>query len=315
MRELKFNLDIDASALLNANPVEFYSKAYINEDIVNNFRTLPGIKSKTKIATTSFSNILKESSCDFSADQQVLSAISIDVAPVSALAEICRFDVEASYLSLSMAQGSGASYEVQPFMNFYWDQMAKEIAAEVEVLRWQGNVAGTGSGYTASNSYKTLVDGYEKILLADTSVLDVSATASITPSNVLGELAKVYNSLAVNAPALINRTGDLRFFVSPNIAAAYRQAVAAGNTLSYVTKNLDFSFLDIKLVVAEGMSANKAVLTLKDNLIYAFDGEGDGKALKAVNLEDSVAEPKLRTRANLKVGFYVVNGAEIVYYS
>jgi len=315
MRELKFDLNIDSTALLNANPVEFYSKAYINEDIVNNFRTLPGIKSKTKIATTSFSNILKESSCEFVAGDQTLSAVEIDVAPVSALAEICRFDIEASYLSLSMAKGSGASFEVQPFMNFYWDQMAKEIAAEIETIRWQGNTAGTGAGYTASNAYKKLADGYEKLLLADTAVLDVAATASITPTNVLGELAKVYNSLATNAPQLINRTSDLRFFVSPNIAAAYRQAVAAGNTLSYVTKNLDFSFLDIKLVVAEGMSANKAVLTLKDNLIYAFDGEGDGKALKAVNLEDSVAEPKLRTRANLKVGFYIVNGAEIVYYS
>lgn len=315
MRELKFDLNIDSSALLNANPVEFYSKAYINEDIVNNFRTLPGIKSKTKIATTSFSNILKESSCEFVAGDQTLSAIDIDVCPVSALAEICRFDIEASYLSLSMAKGSGASFEVQPFMNFYWDQMAKEIAAEVEVIRWQGDTAGTGAGYTASNAYKKLCDGYEKLLLADTAVLDVTATASITPTNVLGELAKVYNSLATNAPQLINRTSELRFFVSPNIASAYRQAVAAGNTLSYVTKNLDFSFLDIKLVVAEGMSANKAVLTLKDNLIYAFDGEGDGKALKAVNLEDSVAEPKLRTRANLKVGFYIVNGAEIVYYS
>ncbi len=315
MRELKFDLNIDSSALLNANPVEFYSKAYINEDIVNNFRTLPGIKSKTKIATTSFSNILKESSCEFVAGDQTLSAIDIDVCPVSALAEICRFDIEASYLSLSMAKGSGASFEVQPFMNFYWDQMAKEIAAEVEVIRWQGDTAGTGAGYTASNAYKKLCDGYEKLLLADTAVLDVTATASITPTNVLGELVKVYNSLATNAPQLINRTSELRFFVSPNIASAYRQAVAAGNTLSYVTKNLDFSFLDIKLVVAEGMSANKAVLTLKDNLIYAFDGEGDGKALKAVNLEDSVAEPKLRTRANLKVGFHIVNGAEIVYYS
>ncbi len=315
MRELKFDLNIDSSALLNANPVEFYSKAYINEDIVNNFRTLPGIKSKTKIATTSFSNILKESSCEFVAGDQTLSAVEIDVCPVSALAEICRFDIEASYLSLSMAKGSGASFEVQPFMNFYWDQMAKEIAAEVEVIRWQGNTAGTGAGYTASNAYKKLCDGYEKLLLADTAVLDVAATASITPTNVLGELAKVYNSLATNAPQLINRTADLRFFVSANIAAAYRQAVAAGNTLSYVTKNLDFSFLDIKLVVAEGLSSNKAVLTLKDNLIYAFDGEGDGKALKAVNLEDSVAEPKLRTRANLKVGFHIVNGAEIVYYS
>jgi hypothetical protein len=315
MRELKFDLNIDSSALLNANPVEFFSKAYINEDIVNNFRTLPGIKSKTKIATTSFSNILKESSCEFVAGDQTLSAVEIDVCPVSALAEICRFDIEASYLSLSMAKGSGASFEVQPFMNFYWDQMAKEIAAEVEVIRWQGSAGSTASGYTGSNAYKALCDGYQKLLLADPAVLDVTATASITSTNVLGELARVYNSLATNAPQLINRTADLRFFVSPNIAAAYRQAVAAGNTLSYVTKNLDFSFLDIKLVVAEGLSSNKMVLTLKDNLIYAFDGEGDGKALKAVNLEDSVAEPKLRTRANLKIGFYIVNGAEIVYYS
>jgi hypothetical protein len=317
MRELKFDLNIDSTALLNANPVEFFSKAYISEDIVNNFRTLPGIKSKTKIATTSFSNLLKASDCNFSTTDgsEVLSAVTIDVFPVSALSEICRFDIEASYLSLSMAKGSGASFEVQPFMNFYWDQMAKEIAAEVEVLRWQGNTAGTGAGYTASNAYKKLADGYEKILLANTSVVDIAATASITTTNVLGELAKIYNQLATSAPQLINKTADLRFYVSPNIAAAYRQAVAAGNTLSYVTKNLDFSFLDIKLVTCEGMSATKAVLTLKDNLIYAFDGEGDGKALKAVNLEDSIAEPKLRTRANLKIGFFVVNGAEIVYYS
>jgi hypothetical protein len=57
------------------------------------------------------------------------------------------------------------------------------------------------------------------------------------------------------------------------------------------------------------------VLTLKSNLIYAFDGEGDSKALKAVNLTDTVAEPYLRTRANMKVGFYYTNPAEIVVYA
>jgi hypothetical protein len=57
------------------------------------------------------------------------------------------------------------------------------------------------------------------------------------------------------------------------------------------------------------------VLTLKDNLLYAFDAEGDDKALKAVNLSDTVAEPYIRTRANMKVGFVHVNGAEIVLYS
>ena len=92
-------------------------------------------------------------------------------------------------------------------------------------------------------------------------------------------------------------------------------AAAAGNTQTYVTQSLGLSFLGIKLVVAEGMSAGRMVLTAKDNLIYAFDGEGDGKALKAVNLEDSVAEPLLRTRANMKIGFHYVNPTEIVFYN
>lgn len=312
MRNLKFDLNIDASALINPNPVEFYGKAYITEEVVDNFRTLPGIKSKTKIATTSFSSLLKDSSCDFVAGDQTLSAIEIDVNPVSALAEICRFDIEASYLSLSMAKGSGASFEVQPFMSFYWDEMAKEISAEVEGIRWKGN---TGEAtYTGTTAYLKLADGYEKQLLADSLVQDVTASA-VTVSNVLAVMSTIYNKLATTNPALINRTSDLRFYVSPQIAAMYRQAVAAGNTQAYVTKNLDLTYLDIKIVVAQGMSSGKAVLTLKDNLIYAFDGEGDGKALKAINLEDSVAEPKLRTRANLKVGFKIVNPSEIVYFN
>jgi len=312
MRNLKFDLNIDSTALLCPNPIEFYSKAYITEDIADNYRTLPGIKSSTKLATTSFTNLLKESSCDFVAGNQTLSAITIDVCAVSALGEICRFDLEQSFLSLSMAKGSNASFEVQPFMNFYWDEMAKEISAEIEQIRWKGDT--TNAAYSGDSAFLKLCDGYEKQLLANADVLDVTATA-VTTSNVLAAFAAVYAKMATSAPQLINRSADLRFYVSANVAAAYRQAVAAGNTVAYVTKNLDLTYLDIKIVVAEGMTSNRMVLTLKSNLIYSFDGEGDGKALKAVNLEDSVAEPKLRTRANLKIGFDIVNPNEIVYFN
>lgn len=317
MAELKFNLNVADSALLNANPVEFFSKAYITEDIVDNYRTLPGIKSKTKIATTDFGNILKISTADFSTTTgaETLRAVEVDVQPVSAMAELNRFQLEQSYLSLSMAKGSGASYEVQPFMNFYWDQMAQEIQQEVELIRWRGNLGSTASGYTGSNAFLALADGYEKQLAADSAVNKVTASASITVSNVIAEMTKVYSSLVTNAPQLVNRTEDLRFYVSANVAACYKQAVAQANVLSYITKQLDLTFLDIKVVVAQGLSTNKMCLTLKTNLIYAFDGEGDGKALKAINLEESVAEPKLRTRANLKIGFYHVNPVEIVYYA
>jgi hypothetical protein len=308
-RELKFDLNVESNALLCPNPSEFYSKAYISEDIVDNYRTLPGVKSETKLARTLFTSVLKASTCNFPSTTESLDAIDISVCPVSALGEICRFDLEQSWISAQMVKGSNGSFEVANFMNYYWGEMAKEIGSEIEQIRWRGNTA--TASFTGDTAFLKLCDGYEKKLAADTDVIDVSAT-TITSSNVLAEMIKVVNAL----PAVLKaKRGDLRFYVAPNVALAYELAAAQGNTQSYITQSLGLSFLGIKVVVAEGMSDNTMVLTRKDNLIYAFDGEGDSKALKAVNLEDSVAEPLLRTRANIKIGFEIVNGNEIVYYA
>ena len=304
MRELKFDLNVDANALLCPNPTEFYSKAYLTEDIVDNYRTLPGIKSATKLANVLFDGILKPSTCSFSADVDTLGAVDIDVCAVSAMAQICRFDIEQSFLSLQMAKGSNGSFEVPSFMAYYWDEMSKEIESEIEQIRWKGDTTLTG------DTTLSLCDGYEKKLNADAAVIDVSAT-TVTSLNVIAEMIKVVNALPA---ALKNKKRDLRFYVSSDIALNYELAAAAGNTQTFVTQSLGLSFLGIKIVVAEGMTAGRMVLTSKNNLIYAFDGEGDSKALKAVNLEESVAEPFLRTRANVKIGFHFVNPAEIVYY-
>lgn len=305
MRKLKFDLDVQPNALLCPNPQEFYSKVYISEDIVNNYRTLPGIKSATKIANVLFTDVLKASACNFSADTETLNAIDIDVCALSAMAELCRFDLEQSFISMEMVKGSNGSFEVPSFMAYYWDEMSKEIAAEIADLRWNGDTAG------ATGTYLDLCDGHLKKLLADATVVDV-ANVAITAANVIAEMGKGLQALPA---AVQGKTDDLRFYVSANIMTAFRIAAASGNATSFITKDLEFTFLGIKIVVVESMPADTYVLTVKNNLIYAFDGEGDSKALKAVNLEDSVAEPLLRTRANLKVGFYHVNGAEIVLYS
>ena len=307
MRKLKFDLSVETNALLCPNPQEFYSKAYITEDIVDNYRVIPGVKSATKIANVLFNDLLKGSTCSFSAGSNPLDAVDIDVCPVSAMAEICRFDLEQSFLSLQMAKGSNGSFEVPAFMSYYWDEMAKEINAEVAQLRWQGD-----TGLTAS-TFLNLCDGYEKKFGSDSDIIGVTgATGGITSSNVLAEMNKVLQALPAE---LQHKKADLRFYVSSNVATAYTLAAALGNTLTYVTQPLELTYLGIKVVVCEGMSNNTMVLTAKNNLIYAFDGEGDNQALKAVNLEDTVAEPLLRTRANLKIGFHYVNPTEIVFYS
>jgi hypothetical protein len=182
--------------------------------------------------------------------------------------------------------------------------MAMTIGQDIEVLRWQGNDA-------SLDPLLSLCTGYLFKMFYDTDVIGLYDGA-ITTSNVLTQLEAMLNA----APAsIVRRKADLRFYVSTNVANAYELKAASGNTQTFVTLPLGLTFLGINVVTCEGMPDNTMVLTLKNNLIYSFDAEGDSKALKAINLTDTVAEPVLRTRANMKVGFHYTNPTEIVLYN
>jgi len=305
-RKLKFDLDIDASALLQANSEAFYSRAYLQEETVDNYRTLPGIKFKTKISNVTFGQVLQAENCGWNSSTDELASVEVDVCGLSAMAEICQFQLEQSFVSLQMTKGSNGDFTVASFMDYYWGEMAKTIAENVEKLRWLGDTESLVPALA-------LCDGYVKSLLADSAVIDIASPIAITPSNVLAKLALVYAAIPA---AVIANQEELRIYVSSPVATAYRAAVAAANTQANLTQALDFSYLGIKMVLCPGMgTTSKIVATLRGNLIYAFDAEGDGKALRAINLADTVAEPVIRTRANMKVGFTHVNGAEIVFYN
>jgi hypothetical protein len=299
-RKLKFDLDIENNALLCPNPNEFYSRAYLTADVADTYRALPGIKSKTKLANVAFGSILKASTCNFEAPTDALDAIEIDVCAFSAMAQICQFDLEQSFVALQMTQGSNGDFTVASFMNYYWGEMAKQIEEDIELIRWQGDTE-------SENPLLALCDGHLKKLCADLT-LAYSNGGSVDSTNVLDTLNLVVNGL----PASVRfKKADLRIRVSSNVAAAYELAAASGNTLTYVSAPLQSTYLGIKVVVCEGMPDNTIVASLKDDLIYSFDAEGDSKALKAVNLTDTVAEPYIRTRANVKAGFYHTNGNQI----
>ena len=304
-KQLRFDLDIDASALLQANSEAFYSKAYLTEETVDNYRTLPGIKSRTKISNVVFGQVLQAENCGWNASTDDLASVEIEVCSLSAMSEICQFQLEQSFVALQMTAGSNGDFTVASFMNYYWNEMSLTIAQNIEKLRWRGD---TGDGSPQLN----LCDGYLKGLLADGDVIDIANPAAITPSNVLAKLALVYAAIP---PAVITNQEELRIYVSPTVASSYRAAVAASNTQANLTQALDFTYLGIKMVLCPGMGTDSTmVATLRGNLIYGFDALGDSKALRAVNLADTVATPVIRTRANMKVGFKHVNGGEIVLY-
>jgi len=307
MRRLKFDLTVASDALLCPNPEEFYTRAYITEDVADNFRVLPNVKSSTKLANMVFNDpLLQAESCAFSAPTDTLDAKEISVCGLSAMLQLCQFELESSFLSSQMAQGSNGNFEVSSFMNYYWDTAAKQIQEEIAQLRWQGDTTGTG--------LLALCDGLEKKLAADTGVIDVTAPTNVTSANVLGFIQDVYEAAPTALLSGVG-TGDLRFYVSRNVATAYAYAVAAGNTIAYLTEALPMQYLNVPIIVQDGMSDDKVVLCSKNSLVYAFDAASDTSALKAVNLNDTTAEPYIRTRANMKIGFEILNPTQIVYGS
>jgi len=314
MRKLRFDLNIDASALLAPNAEAFYAQAYLGStEIADNFRTLPGIKYKTKIGTVTFgTGLLATSPCNFpNLNTDDLSSHEVDVCALSAMAQVCQFDLEQSFVSLQMSAGSNGDFSVANFFNFYWSEMANAVNGQIESLRWKGDVL-------SPNPQLALCDGYEKQLAASVVAGDVinGGTGSISTFSGAGGLgAKLQAAFALVPAAIASRTADLRIYMPTQLVNIYRLGVASGNTQAFITQDLSLTYLGIKIVLCPGMSNNKFVITLKDNLIFAFDGEGDPSDLRAVNLSDTVAEPVIRTRANMKVGFSFVNPTDIVYYA
>ena len=308
MRKLRFDLNNGTNAQLQPNAEAFYAQAYLgSSDIVDNFRTLPGVKFETALGAVTFGDILQPSNCAFTAPTDTLSAKIMSVCALSAMAQICQFELEQSFVSLQMAKGSNGDFSVANFMNFYWSEMANSINGSIESLRWQGN-----SALLPANPL-SLCDGYEVQLGAALSgVIPYAMTPTPTFAQLLTDLEAAFALVPAN---IASRTADLRIYLPTQLVNIYRLGVASGNTNAYITQDLSLTYLGIKIVLCPGMSNDHLVITLKDNLIYLFDAESDPSDLRAVNLSDTVAEPYLRTRANMKIGFNFVNPADIVYGS
>jgi hypothetical protein len=302
-KKYKFDLTVDASALLQANPSEYYSLLYGMENAVTNYRVLPGIKNKTKVATVVFGRVLAEAGCDFDPAQATVSAIEIDVCALTSQASVCQYDLEQSWLALEMAKGSNSDFSVASFMNFFWSQMAKKGHQELAQIMWQGNtVDGAGQLALCDGWLKRLCDGEEFI---------PSGTAAITSSNVLATMGTV---LGDATPEMLVNPANMQFKVSPDVAANYRIATAANNNVTNVTVGLSLTYLDIPVVVEYGLPANTIILSDYTNFIYALDAESDQDNLQIVDFSKTTLDRRIGARADLKAGFFVVNQNQVVVW-
>ena len=303
-KKYKFDLTVDASALLQANPSEYYSLLYGMENAVTNYRVLPGIKNKTKVATVVFDRVLAEAGCDFNAQNADVSAVEVDVCALTSQASVCQYDLEQSWLALEMAKGSNSDFSVASFMNFFWSQMAKKAHQELALLMWQGD--------TLSEGPLGLCDGWLKRLCTNGDYINGNVPAGgFTSANILASGFAVALGLATSE-MLVN-PANMQFKVSPDVAAYYRIATAANNTITNVTTGLALTYLDIPVVVEYGLPANTIILSDYSNFLYALDLEGDVDNLQIVDFSKTTLDRRIGARADFKAGFYTVNDSQTVW--
>lgn len=308
-KKLLFELDVNVNAAHVVNPNEFYNKALLSVPSTSLFRPFLNVNSKMKIGSLEFQDVIQEADCNFTATDADLSAKAMEPCKLAIGVELCQYDLQNSFVAEYMKNGNAIDFAntsglTPEFMSHYNERLGAKLVDNLERLTWKGDTDG------ATGTYLDLCDGLETQLLADADVVGITG-ASVTTVNVLAELTKIYNAI----PVELNKE-DVTIGVSSNIASAYRIVVSQGNTLSYITKNLDFSFLDVKMVELKGASANTAVATYFDrNLIFMTDLVSPASELITIDMKGTTGDRKIRTISDFTFGVNYVNPAEIVFYN
>ncbi len=212
--------------------------------------------------------------------------------------ELCKEDFAATYMAQSMGLFNADAEIPSNLQEAILDGMVSRLGQTIDREIWQGDSS------TASFS------GLEAQFTADSTVIDVSATASITPTNVVSQIAAVYNVI----PAGIEDDEDLVIGVSANIAKAYKQALAAQYTGS-LQGDKELDYLGTKLVRINGLSSNKMVAYRTRNVGFLTGVENEINEVKVSDTSDTLLDGMVRTKIVFNAGVGYSLGSEIVYYS
>lgn len=291
------------------NPVDsaaIYAAALIQGGSKELFTPILDVKDRARIRKGGFGNVLQSDSCTFN-DQGAgtLTEKLVSACPIKVNVEMCQSTLESSFVSHEMASGSNrADFLPEDFRRYVTDELAKKMSADFEVLVWQGD--------SGTSSYpQGLCDGLLGQFAADSDVIDVTATASITGANVIGEMNAVYAAI----PQEILFSENLRIFVSTNVMAAYKQAVAAASAEAFYTKDAQPTFLGIPLVLAQGLPANTMVAAELNNLFLISDLMADYEDIRILPQLDVTGDDTVRIVGRVKFAVSYAYGTEVVLYA
>ena len=290
---------IIAAALLSADTIEG-----------GGITVKPNVKYKEVMKTLSTNALVKDAACDF-ADQSTVTLAERILQPeeFQVNLELCKKDFHNDWEAIQM--GYSAFDSLPPsFADFLIGHIAAKVAQKTEENIWQGVTANAGE-----------FDGFETLLAADGTVLDVTGT-TVSAANVITEMGKVVDAI----PTAVYGKEDLYIYVASNVARAYIRALggfgASGLGANGVNNEGttwfnggDLAFDGVKLFVCSGLSDNTMVAAQKSNLFFGTGLLADHNEVKLIDMADLDGSQNVRVVMRFTAAVQYGIGADIVLYS
>jgi hypothetical protein len=291
-----------AAALLSASTIE------------NSLITVkPNVKYKEVLKKVSTDAILKDASCDFTSTstltltERILQPLEFQVN-----LELCKSDFRSDWEAVQMGYSAHDNLP-KNFSDFLIAHVASKVAQKIEQNIWAGDDTNTGE-----------FDGFETLLSVDANLPAAQEVAGTTvdASNVVDELGSIVDAM----PASIYGREDLYLYVSQNIFKAYVRALGGfgasgvgangvenkGNL--WYTSGQALTFDGIPVAMCNGMSADTAILTYKENLYFGTGLLSDHQEVKVLDMADLDGSQNVRVVMRATAGVQYANVEDIVTY-
>lgn len=321
-KKLKFGYDLDGlTAWVDENKLPLLTASVFSGETMGTFEVQTGIKYKEQLNYLDIDVLMRaDTGCSTftSSGDTRLTQKEISVDSVIHETAHCPADLETFWARVGMRPGS--YQDALPFEQEWTAFYGNLVKREIELQLWQGNTS-TGSGNLA------LVDGFIKVIDADTDVIDGNATGGgyttvatgtgITTSNVITILEHQVDKL----PAAVQGADDLIVCVGWDTFKKALSAYRALNNFFYdgvdanPYKSGEFSMptFGIKIKAFRGLDGTNRIFTGRaSNFVVGTDLTAD---YEDYQMWYDIDTDKIKTRLKYKLGTQIKFGSELVEFT
>lgn len=254
---------------------------------------MPNVIGSQKLPTLSYTDTLHDASCGWNpTGTVVLAEREITTKQFEIKNEYCKKDFAQTFQAQAAGLLSANPQEIPSnIKEAILLQVVQKTALAVDNYIWNSATTGLLAQFAA-----------------DSSVIKVVG-ATVTASNVVAEIGKLYNVV----PDELENDESTVFVVSTNVGKAYRIAQASmGMNTTVGAKELDY--MGIRLETNSALPANTILVYRVKNVFFGTGLESDLQNVRVIDHDETSGDGMVRTIVGLHAGQTFIFGGEIVTY-